>query len=215
MWVAKIKFNSEGTLIGSVAKKYKIDIFGFPLSYSFEKEYALVQVAGKIIGTNEDKNKFLREMKIQKRVVNLESNDDFIIGTIQEPKYTNDLYKKEIFHLSPTFISSEGYEIIEIGSFERKDLTKIISLFEKKYGAKLLFLGERKIKNISIVKQNPDLTEKQKQAMNLAVKNGYYHSPRKISVESLAKLAKLSFSTFQVHLRKAEQRLIPFYFEKE
>jgi predicted DNA binding protein len=50
-------------------------------------------------------------------------------------------------------------------------------------------------------------------AMELAIKNGYYHSPRNISVEQLAKLAKLSFSTFQVHLRKAEEKLIPYMFE--
>ena len=55
--------------------------------------------------------------------------------------------------------------------------------------------------------------EKQKQAIELAIKRGYYTSPRKISLQELAKISKLSFSTFQVHLRKAEEKLIPFYFE--
>ena len=53
----------------------------------------------------------------------------------------------------------------------------------------------------------------QKQAIELAIKNGYYNVPRKTSVEKLAKLSKLSFSTFQVHLRKAEEKLIPYFFE--
>jgi predicted DNA binding protein len=47
----------------------------------------------------------------------------------------------------------------------------------------------------------------------LAIKNGYYSSPRKINVKELAKISKLSFSTFQVHLRKAEEKLIPYFFE--
>ena len=63
------------------------------------------------------------------------------------------------------------------------------------------------------MQENPELTEKQKQAMNLAIKQGYYNYPRKISIEQLAKLSKLSFSTFHAHLRKAEQKLLPFFFE--
>jgi predicted DNA binding protein len=49
--------------------------------------------------------------------------------------------------------------------------------------------------------------------MVMAIKNGYYNYPRKTSIEKLAELSGLSFSTFHAHLRKAEQRLLPFYFQ--
>lgn len=55
----------------------------------------------------------------------------------------------------------------------------------------------------------PRLTTKQRDAIELAITHGYYDYPRKIDVQDLAKLAKLAFSTFQAHLRKAEKKLIP------
>lgn len=63
------------------------------------------------------------------------------------------------------------------------------------------------------MKVSPELTERQRRAMELAIKNGYYDSPRKTNIKKLAKISGLSFSTFQVHLRKAEEKLIPYYFE--
>ena len=47
-----------------------------------------------------------------------------------------------------------------------------------------------------------NLTDKQKEAMGLAIKHGYYEYPRKIDVQDLARESKLSFSTFHAHLRK-------------
>jgi predicted DNA binding protein len=61
---------------------------------------------------------------------------------------------------------------------------------------------------------HPELTDKQKTAIELAIKNGYYEYPRKIELKKLAKIMKVSYSTYQAHLRKAEKSLIPFFFEK-
>lgn len=212
MWVAKIKFSSKGTLIGSKAEKYNLDVFGFPLSYYYEKDHVIVQIAGTLFGSDKDKRAFFKESKREKRVINLEMNGDFVIGTIKEPHYTNDLYQKDIFYVTPAYMSSKGYEVIEIASFKRELLAKIAETFEKRYDGQLLFLGEKKIKSISVMKIQPELTNKQKKAIELAIKNGYYDSPRKIDVKKLAKLSGLSFSTYQVHLRKAEKKLIPYYF---
>ena len=116
-------------------------------------------------------------------------------------------------HVSPALISKKGYEIVTLGSFDRNKLMEIAEILGKEYKAELLSINQKKVKSLSIVKIEPELTKKQKDAISLAIKNGYYNVPRKISVESLAKMAKLSFSTFQVHLRKAESKLIPYYFE--
>jgi predicted DNA binding protein len=209
MFVAKIRVDSKGTLIGEKAKQYNLEITGFPLSYSYEKDHVIVQLAGNVFGEKKDIKNFVYESKKEKRVVNLEENDGFIIASIKEPTYTRDLYQKNIFFISPAIISSKGYEIIEIGSFDRELLVRVIDLLEKNLNGELIFLKEKKIKTMFISKISPDLTDKQKKAFDLALKNGYYEVPRKISVEKLAKLSGLSFSTFQVHLRKAEQKLIP------
>lgn len=56
---------------------------------------------------------------------------------------------------------------------------------------------------------SPKLTTKQKQALDLAVKHGFYEVPRKVELEQLAKAVKISRQAFSEHLRKAEAKLIP------
>jgi len=213
MWVARIRFSGEGTLIGSKTPKHHVDFFALPLSYNYEKDHILVHAAGTLLGKEEDKKNFVKELKKEPRTVNFELAGDFFIATIKEPLFTKDIYNKDIIHLAPALISEKGYEVITIGSFKREPLQKTLNIFKKLREGKLLSIQKRNIRSISVMKFHPDLTDKQKQAMELALKNGYYHSPRKIDLPTLAKMAKISYSTFQVHLRKAEAKLIPYFFE--
>jgi len=52
------------------------------------------------------------------------------------------------------------------------------------------------------------LPEKQKEAFILAVKKGYYDTPKKTTIEDLAGALDVSPSTLAEHLRKAEGRLL-------
>ncbi len=213
MWVAKIKLSSKGTLIGSKAQKHKINMFAFPLSYCYDRKWVIVHMAGVLSGKENDKVNFLNDLKKEKRVANFEVNNNFFIGTIKDPLYTKCIYNKDIIHLAPALISEHGFEIIEIGCFARNPLFKIAKMLEKNYEGKLVSIQKKKIKSISITRVSPELTDRQKSAIELAMKHGYYHSPRKIDLKRLAKLAGLSFSTYQVHLRKAEEKLIPYFYK--
>ncbi|MDP3741951.1 MAG: helix-turn-helix domain-containing protein [Candidatus Micrarchaeota archaeon] len=53
------------------------------------------------------------------------------------------------------------------------------------------------------------LTQKQLIAFQLACQLGYYKYPRSVSLEQLAKAAKLSYSTYKEHLRRAEEKIMP------
>jgi len=213
MWVAKITYDGSKSIIGSRTFKHKINLFGFPLSYYYEKEWIIVNVVGTIFGERKNKRAFFRDWKKSKRLINLELNEDFVIATIKEPIIAKNFYNKNIIHLAPVLINDKAQEIMTIGSFNKKYLEKSISALERLNKVKIYYIQQKKIKNISLFKQNPELTEKQRLAMELAIKKGYYNSPRKTSVQKLAKLSGLSFSTFQVHLRKAEEKLIPFFYE--
>lgn len=213
MWVAKIKFDSKGTLIGTKAVTHHVDLFGFPLSYEPSDEAIIVHITGTIFGTEKNKKDFVVSLKKEKRVLHFELNKDFFIGTIKEPLFAQPAYDKDIFYLSPAHISEKGFELIHIGAFEKKSLLKVMDALEKNRNGELLQIGEEKVGSISIFKLRAELTAKQRRAMELAIKHGYYHSPRKIDLQQLAKLAKLSFSTYQVHLRKAESKVMPYLFE--
>lgn len=160
----------------------------------------------------ENKKSFAKDLKKSPRLTNIELNEDFFIATIKEPIYAKTLYNKDIIHLSPALIDENGQETITIACFLKKQLNKAIETLEKSFPTKIHYIQKKRIKSISIIKQNPELTDKQKQAMALAIKNKYYDYPRKTSIEELARLSKLSFSTFHAHLRKAEQKLLPFFF---
>lgn len=213
MWVAKIKLNSEKTLIGQAATRNKLNLFIFPISYHKEKNYLIVQITGTIFGREKEKDKFVKELKKERRIINLELNEDFFVGIIKEPLYTEAIYNRDIIHISPIFISEKNYEILNIGSFQREKLMKIARLIEKIYHGELISVESKKIKSISVMKVHPELTEKQKDSIELAIKKGYYHTPRKIDLKTLARISGLSFSTYQVHLRKAEGKIIPYNFE--
>lgn len=212
MWTAKISFYGNKALLGEKSINYKVNLVGFPLSYYYEGKWVFVHTAGVIFGEEKSKELFIKDLRKSDRVVNFEANGDFIIGTIKEPLSARAFYNKDIIHLAPSIIS-QGNEVITIGSFDKNKLIRAISVFEKLHKAKIDYIQQRKIKSISIVKEHPDLTQKQKESMALALKHGYYNYPRKISLEDLAKLSKISFSTYHAHLRKAEHKLMPFYFE--
>ena len=56
----------------------------------------------------------------------------------------------------------------------------------------------------------PNLTDKQKNALSLAIEGGYYGYPRRITLEKLGKIQGMSYSTYQFHLRTAEKKIMPF-----
>jgi len=214
MWVAKLSFDGRDGIFGSRTFKHKVNLFGFPLSYSYGKSWITVNATGIIVSEEKNKRSFIREIKKISRIKKIEFNKDFFIMTYLEPGFAKGIYNQNIIHIAPVLIDENGTETLTVASFEKKHLLKAITAIKSRWKIKIHFIQQRKVKNISIIHENPKLTDKQKQAINLAIKHGYYKYPRKIELEKLARLMKISYSTYQAHLRKAEQKLIPFFFEK-
>jgi len=214
MWVAKIKINGEKALIGSRTKKFNVSVSGYPISSFIKRDGIFVYLVGFVFGEEKNKKGFIRDLKKDRRVLHIEGKEDFIIAQIKESLKVRAMYRHRIIHLQPVFINEEGFEFWTIGSWNRKDLEEFIKLVEKQYNGKLISIKQEKITNLSIVSVQPKLTNKQKKALELAIKHGYYKYPRKTSLEKLAKMMDLSYSTYQAHLRKAEQKILPFFFKR-
>lgn len=213
MWVARIKFDSASTLIGSKLPLYGVDVIGYPLSYQYERGHITVQLAGTIFGKEDNKQEFIRDLRKESRVVDLELSEDFLIVTVKEPCFAEVIYNQSIIHVKPAILSSQGYEIIQVASHTKEPLTRIIALLKEKYDGELLWIRQQDIHSISVMTIRAELTQKQREAFELAVRQGYYAVPRKTSVQKLAEMSSLSFATYQVHLRKAESKLLPSVLE--
>lgn len=209
MWVAKIQASNEGVMLGILAEKHNIDLNGYPITFSKTKEGILSVLAGTMSGGEADKRAFLKELAKSKRVKNIETRKDFVMLQVIEPPTFTDFYNPLIIHVRPALISKKGHTIYAVGAFQRKAVEDFAKLLKRIRNAKLLSIKHERVGNITITKTAPDLTDKQKQAIELAVREGYYEYPRKTDLPRLAKIMKLSYSTYQAHLRKAEKALMP------
>ena len=104
---------------------------------------------------------------------------------------------------TPSIFTKEKMVISVTGNEE--NLKKVMELFKQ--------VGE--IKKTSFVKSMYNeqtilscLTEKQREVIVTAKRNGYYNYPRKINSEELSRKIGLSKPTVVQHLRKAEERII-------
>lgn len=209
MWVLKLKLNYENFLLGNLAVKFNLDIIGYPLNYYKHNKSLFLTMAGFLIGNEKSKKSCINYIKRNKEFVNFEMKNDFIIAVSKQPLHTEPVYDPKLIRPSPVFISHEGYHIWEIASWKKEDLTPIINFAKKHYDGEILKLKEEKLSNISFTTILPELSAQQKKALELAVIEGYYDYPKRTDVHKLAKLMKLSYSTYQEHLKKAEGKLLP------
>ena len=214
MWICKIKVEGEKFLLGRKAKKFNVDLVGYPLSHKKTKKELIITVCGLVFGEEKTKKLFFKDMENDKNIKKFEFKDDFSISSMSQPLESEPLYNPEIIYINPIIISKQGYIIWELASWEKKNLDRIIGFAVKYFNGKILKFKEEKISNISILRLLPELTKKQKLALEIAIKNGYYEVPKKITMEKLAKVMGVCFSTYQVHLSRAEKKIMPFMLQR-
>ena len=154
-------------------------------------------------------------MKKDKEVLHLEYKNNNLFLVDKKPNTPVKNYNRDIFLASPVTIDKEGYESWEIGSFDREEINKFLNAMNKiSNELEILSIKETLAQNIFFPKILPNLTDRQKQAIDLAIKEGYYKVPKQTSLRKLAKLMKTNLSTYSKHLQVAESKLMPNIFPK-
>lgn len=222
MWALKIRVKEKWNIYNERTAKFKVKLYFYSQNHYEEKGKIYFIASGIIQGEEKQKRNFFLDLKRDKKLVNLEWNNDFFIAVYSEHK-TNSrseavriAYNPRLVFIKPVIIDEEGWEEWEVASTKREDLEAFIHYAEKleNVDSELFYLKDKKIGSLFVYSIMPKLTEKQKKALVLAVEGGYYGYPRRIKLEQLAKGAKISLSTYQFHLAKAEAKLMPFIAKK-
>ena len=114
---------------------------------------------------------------------------------------------------SPT-IYRQGWEHYTVVAFDGDDIRKLLGDLRSDREIELLSktsISETQIPHSMLAPASQlfeDLTDRQLAALQLALERGYYEQPRKTSLRDLADQTAVARSTYEEHLRKAENKLL-------
>ncbi len=164
MWTLKISIQTDDTfLFGKYTKKHNVSLFAYPNSYNMEKDKTCINGSGIIIGNNKNIDKFICDMKKDKRVINLEIESNFVVFSIKEPPKIKMFLNSSFIFVKPPLFASNGEYIFEIACINREKLNNLIQVVKKsKFAFKLHSFKKTKLTHIQTAYVYPNLTEKQK-----------------------------------------------------
>ncbi|MDO8626883.1 MAG: helix-turn-helix domain-containing protein [Candidatus Diapherotrites archaeon] len=216
MWIVKFKFTHPNSLSISYAQKFNVTKLIFPLTTVIRNGIATMTAGHIILADEKTIDKYFAAISKEKRVMNIEREGNFVAYSISVPEKESHLqmyFKPDIFLVKPVTIKPDGFQYIELASWKKENLTKMLKEIAKFGTIHSQSISKESLTDIYIPHLMPSMTISQKKAILLAFRNGYYEYPRKITIERLADLAKLAPSSLQEHLRKAENKLLPYLLE--
>ncbi len=114
--------------------------------------------------------------------------------------------------IAPPTVFADGWCYSRVLSFEEETTREMFKDLQKHGKAELISKRELPLTvlptNVWVHSLFADLTVKQKEALLKAHRHGYYVSPRKVGTEDIARASGISRSTYEEHLRKAENRVM-------
>ncbi|WP_132061239.1 helix-turn-helix domain-containing protein [Halorussus amylolyticus] len=114
----------------------------------------------------------------------------------------------------PPTIHRQGWEHYTVIAFDESDVRALIRDLESERDIDVLSktaIAEQQIPHSMLAPVDrlfEDLTDRQLAALRLALESGYYEQPRKTSLRELAERTSIARSTYEEHLRKAENKLL-------
>lgn len=132
------------------------------------------------------------------------SLDDSLINWFEE---YNCLYM-------PPTIYQQGWEHYTVTAFDDRDVRSLLSELDSARDMEVLsttVVDSRRIPHSLFMTADSlfgELTTRQLEALLIALNHGYFEQPREASIEELANQTNVARSTYEEHLRKAQNKLI-------
>jgi len=130
----------------------------------------------------------------------------------KETTVHDNIQELEILNLMPIYCTG-GYEHNRLIVFRHEALSELFDRlsghgFEFEVKEKAPFNGMVSDTLITLSSLMNKLTDRQVDAISTAYNSGYYQTPRRVNVQSIADRIKVPRTTLQEHLNKAENKLI-------
>lgn len=210
MWIAKLKLKHD-CIIGNRCEKFKVTSQAVDVKEYKRKGAWLNATLHQLVGKEKDIKRLVEDLRKDKYAHYVELNKQTLFLIESYPnKMVSQYTKQDIFLIKPCVMDDRGMEHWEIASHKKQGLMRFIKKIEGLADFfELLSLKNTALQNIYFPKVMPELTDLQKEALELAIKEGYYEVPKKTSLRKLAKLSGVALATYQKHLQKAESKVIP------
>ena len=209
MWIAKIKLK-HNCILGNRCEKYKVILQSFAFSTFKQGKIVITSSMHYISGDPTNIENFVKELRKDKDVIRLERKKDMFLLLEKAKSKAVAFFTPKIIFIKPVLIDLKGYEVWEVGSWEKEEVSNFINKVEKRMDYfELIKFQNIALDTVFFPRLMPNLSEKQKRAIELAIQEGYYDTPRKTDLRKLAKIMGISLATFEQHIRVAEQKLIP------
>ncbi len=211
MWILKFTNWHKTCVIRPLCVKHDVTDLVYLINQWQDKEHWYYTELHILQGSSEAKKKFLHDMKKDPTTKNIEPCGEHIITLNARPitkKFYSTLFDPRIIHVKPVVQRADGFEDWELASWDKEPLMKVLKIPE--FEIKVKCIQQEHLQDIFLPHIHPKLPPKQREAIELAVKEGYYDVPRLTDIAQLAKIAKISRPTFQEHLQRAEKKLVPF-----
>ena len=216
MWHLKFRAKHSDCIYAPKIIELGINTFFYPSSHYVKNNFIFSSLIQIVDGNEKQVKAYEKYLKNHKLILKVERKDNVIISlskqNIKKKEYTA-LYNPELLYIVSGHYDKEGFEIWEIACWNRNVLENVIKLIKNAKNTtyfKILKFKKEPVKKIYLPKLFSKLSKKQEEVYTLAIKEGYYKYPRQTTLDKLAKTMKISKSTLQEHLRKAEAKIIPF-----
>jgi len=216
MWILRFREKHIGCAYSPKCKKYGVSDEVYPITNYVKGGKICLTSLHLPKGKEKDVRAYVNALKRDGKVRQLEERGPLFYTLVAEPaekKWVRSWYNPEIFYVAPIVQDSDGYETVYVASWDKGALGAMLQGMQENpdvYAELAVYAFKQATPDdIFVSRLVPKLSEKQRDALYLALEAGYYSFPRKADLKDLAKATRVSIPTFQEHLRRAEVKVMP------